>query len=625
MEASPEEVTLHMGGHGGGAVALGPLVIDEVLSPEARVADGWTTHLEVPLRLRDERDLDLFEGGVLAERSRYSLRLELSASEPVRGVTLCVNDGQDLQMHEHPGGGAASLPHRLPHPYVFTYGPEDAQLDHHNPFQLSTGFSRADVTVELQDGTELVCHSQDVVTLSAEVRENLEDEGILDELLHSTMNQAAEWMFSQPGDTAPGGRALSSDASTDWADDSIDSCSHAVQASLALVSQGLGCQTDGFPASANGSYDTPENRLVRAFLASMVAQTTALTAQLKAEEERAEGLLARIDALVRLGAARYSGGQGPQLPARTIFEARGKHIGARRRVFEELAARASTSLAEFDRVAPGVASVGFAPPKGTGAFASNAAYRQLREAMRYWRQFAGYRYTREYRELHVLKPDRLYEYYCLYRLLDGLYGLGFTERIGADGPAIGFFDYSIEDDYDLYENEARCANTYRLARRIAGGAWQEVDLYYVPVVYGDLREENGICLHKLNQDGTRYNPRSARQSIWTPDFLLVLRQDGRPSRTFVMDAKHLDLMQALKGWTYGGRGLYDKLCQRYLDRMGGGNGQMPCPREVWLLCAYGNVPSWTDDRGRGGLFRLDTQTTDGQLDRFLVRLGMERG
>lgn len=601
-------------------ITLGPLVVDEVVDPATRRRARWSAHLEVPLRLGDDRDLDLFEGGVVAEGGRYILTLEVLSDMEARTVTLDVNDGQQLHMRRT----SARLT-REGYRCVFVCDREEgASRDGGDDapglrlFAYTTGFARVDVTVTLDGGEELDLHSQDVMALSGKLEENEEDERILDGLLASTQNQAAEWMFSQPGDTAPDGRALSSDASTDWADDSVDSCALAVRASLALVGEGIRDTRDAFPTERGGSYDTSENRVTRAFLVNMAERVGTLGEELAQEEAHAGDLLARVDRLVQDASDRYP--NGAQLPARTIFEARVGHIAARRQMFEELSTACTEMLAAFDAVAPGVAEVPFRQPKGSGPFGWDPTYRQFREAMRHWRQFADYRYARERRELHVLKPDRLYEYYCLHRLLAWLFKAGFTERYGAEGPAIDHFRYSIEDDYDAYDNEDRCANTYRLSRRSAEGVWQEVDLYYVPVVYADTRRENGITLSKLRDDGESYDVSHAHQAVWTPDFILVVRGDDTPTRTFVMDAKHMDLDQVRTGWTYAGRGLYDRLCERYLDRMGGGDDGMPRPCEVWLLCAYGDRAWWSD--GRGGLVRLDTDTTDEALGRLFARFGL---
>lgn len=602
-----------------GGTTFGPIEIDELPKGQAEPQGGMTRHLEVPLTTRRSLDLNLYDGGVLAEKDRYSLSLRVETDVDVTSVKFCVNDSEELdtvrsELLPLPDGTKVLS-------FVCDYRdsdiPDEAAYIH--PFGLGTGFSRIEVMAEFADGRERQLCSQDVVTLSGTLKGNSEDERILDELLHSSNNQAAEWMFSQPGDTAPDGRELSADTSTDWADDSLESCAQAIASSLDLVSDGVRRADDGFPNTAGGSFDTAENRVVRAFLVSLSERAKVLEGELADEETRARDLLARIDVLVRLGDRRYS--SGVHLPARTVFEARADHVHARMMALDELGQQAAAVLRSFDACAPGVSHVAYRAPKNFGAFLSNQAYRTLRSAMRSWRQFEHVDYVREHRALHVLKPDRLYEYYCLYRLLDALHGLGFSERVCLEGPAVDYFHYSAEENTDFYDNEERCANTYRLVRRLDDGAFQEVDLYFVPVLYAGALDENGISLRKLRENGSSYS--STATAMWTPDFLLVARTDGRPTQTTVMDAKHFDLEQALSGLVYKGqKNLYERVRNHYIERVGGGSERMPLPKAVWLLCAYGDQPEWLDQRG-GGLMWLGPDTPDDAVRRLLARCGVE--
>lgn len=153
-------------------------------------------------------------------------------------------------------------------------------------FGLGTGFSRISVEALFRDGSEGLLCSQDIVMLSGKEKENEEDESIFEEMLRYRRNQAAEWMFSQPGDTAPDGHVLSSDASTDWADDELESCMRAIEASFEMVRKGILDQHDGFPDAEGKSFDTEGNRTVRAFLASLVAQAHEMSEDLGKEEKR---------------------------------------------------------------------------------------------------------------------------------------------------------------------------------------------------------------------------------------------------------------------------------------------------------------------------------------------------
>lgn len=597
---------------------FGPIIIDEILDEGVTLPEGWTTHLEVPLSSQDSQDINLFEDGVLAEKGNYRISLRIDSDVDVQEVLFSVNDADDFEAVRN------ELPesHRGAYSYQFILDSRTCRKDderHVHLFGHGTGFSRVSVEALFRDDSEGLLYSQDIVTLSGKEKENEEDESILEEMLHSCRNQAAEWMFSQPGDTAPNGQALSSDASTDWADDELESCMQAIDASFEMVRKGILDQHDSFPDMEGRLFDTEENRTVRAFLTSLVEQAQEMAEDLGKEKRRSATILQRIDRVVAQGKVRY--GSKVYMPARAIFETRLGHISARKEALEELCRKIASILSRFDVYAPGIKKVDYVLPADDGAFAHIPAYHELRLAMCYWQQFADFDYKREKRELHAMKPDRLYEYYCLYRLLDVLYSMGFTERRDIDEP-IRYFHYSIVDTYDDYENEGRCANTYQLAKRLPNGGSEQVDLYYVPVIYEDYREENGISLHRLTKDGKGYITYERRNAIWTPDYVMAIRVTDKPARTIMLDAKHISLEQIRDGETYGEqKDLLQKIRRKYLDRTGCGSKEMPRPEEAWLFCAYGNETS--RKQGPVGLFRLDTQTENNKLESLLQRFGIE--
>ena len=81
-----------------------------------------------------------------------------------------------------------------------------------------------------------------------------------------------------------------------------------------------------------------------------------------------------------------------------------------------------------------------------------------------------------------------------------------------------------------FENEWRCANTYRLRREVGGAGPQEVDLYYQPVIYSHGECENGLRLRRVGCE-------APESGFWTPDYLLVIREGGS-ERVHAIDAKH---------------------------------------------------------------------------------------
>lgn len=607
-----------------GDAEFSPLSIDEVQDLDSVLPEGWPTHLQVPLSMRNSRDLNLYMDGVLAEGGTYCISLAVDSKEKIKEVTFSINDHNEFptQASVEPSDNRFS--------YSFTFDPKyitgRLKADSRHAFSKTVGFARVEVNVRFADDAELSLYSMDIVALSASIADNFENAKVLEEFLRPDRNQAAEWMFSAPGDAAPGGGALATDSDTDWANGSLDACSDCIAHTISLISKGISDPDDGFPnqlpagQGCGPSFDTIQNQAVRAFIVSTGDRARTLHQDLLAAEQKTTSQLSCIDALIEMGNARFGG--NAKLPARTLFQIRVDEIRKRGALFGKLVDSCDAVLRRFDACAPGVDKRTFSLPAALDALRDTSCYQPFFKAMSAWREFADLRYTRESRALHVAKPDRLYEYFCLYRLLDWLYKAGFKERPWASSP-IDFFRYSIEDTYDQYENERRCANTYRLARPLPGGGAEEVDLYYVPVIYGDRREENAIALHKLDKEGMSYGARSRANTIWTPDFMLVARRFSSEPHTLIMDSKYLKLEDARDLVRYEDETLFEHVAYRYLDRIGGGSRRMSPPDQVWLLCALGEKELWLEE-GVGGLLRLNTDTSLEALDDLFATVGLAR-
>jgi hypothetical protein len=140
--------------------------------------------------------------------------------------------------------------------------------------------------------------------------------------------------------------------------------------------------------------------------------------------------------------------------------------------------------------------------------------------------------------LHAIKPDKLFEYSALHRMLGWLWENGFVEDGLAKRP-VERFEYSLANWYPKYENDARCANTYRLVRKgdSIHGDDTHVDLYYQPVLYlADHEEENGLDIHRVPRD-TPMADKDETGEFWTPDYIIAIRGGGE-RRTYLVDAKY---------------------------------------------------------------------------------------
>lgn len=137
--------------------------------------------------------------------------------------------------------------------------------------------------------------------------------------------------------------------------------------------------------------------------------------------------------------------------------------------------------------------------------------------MSIWRffQFGSFHLDKDRMLFEVTTLDRLFEYYCLYRLLEMLVQQGFKPI--PHGNRI--FDYSIMSTQSLNHAQTDAvANTYILRR-----GEQQAVLYYQPVIYSKCFE-NGIRAYRTTQ--TRY-PKSLKcGDFYTPDFILKFRNSN---------------------------------------------------------------------------------------------------
>lgn len=521
-------------------VSIGPLTIERLDGFDEKAA------LDVPLEpLEGETraGIDLYGGGALWEDERALISFTLETFEQVRKATVCVNDHNELWC-ECAWLPSLSYGGKNTYRYGFEVDASNKGDEYQTPFRFTCGFARVKVRVVFRDGREALFESSDIICLDepregggAQSGERAEESNVRDmyKALIADDDQANEWMFSTRGCGA-GGEALSADDDTDWAHDSLARLLDVASDTLDLVYDGLDDEEDGFPNRTDGEgaseFDTPENRAVRLLLVSLASRTE----EVKSGLEEAVSRLGRLVSLMQgVVANEGSSRQHRQsLPATALLERQLEQERSWLTSATDLFERAQLALEDFDAFVGGPGAIDpageFAVPAGDGIYATDERYAQLREAMVLWGQVVHTEVGRREVTLHAIKPDRLFEYYALHKMLAWLFAQGFREDPAAERP-IDRFEYSIEKTYDKYDNEWRCANTYRLARTLADGSTERVRLYYQPVIYGDAREENGIRLHRIG------STEAAHRGIWTPDYLLVI-DDAKGRRTYALDAKY---------------------------------------------------------------------------------------
>lgn len=168
-------------------------------------------------------------------------------------------------------------------------------------------------------------------------------------------------------------------------------------------------------------------------------------------------------------------------------------------------------------------------PRTTKIFQEIKPYAEIFRNIWSFFQFGSFHLDKDRMLFEVTTLDRLFEYYCLYRLLEMLMQNGFKPI--PNGNRI--FEYGILKQSTLQQvNNNAVANTYILRR----GSQQAI-LYYQPVIYSRCFE-NGIMAYRTTQTNS---PRSALYGdFYTPDFILKFsnsEQERDQAEYVIFDAK----------------------------------------------------------------------------------------
>ena len=173
-------------------------------------------------------------------------------------------------------------------------------------------------------------------------------------------------------------------------------------------------------------------------------------------------------------------------------------------------------------------------PQPTQFFLSIPAYRMIYDGIVQWMSMGALSFTRENILLTCVERSRLYEHYCLVRILDALKAGGLTYQ-GCD-----FFPYERPGYTGA---ESTLPNTFRFSVTDKHDAESRVTLYYEPVIRTPRYSgANGLSimrtsLYAWRQQG-EMKPLSERYAYYTPDFVAkVERADGR-TIWLIADAKY---------------------------------------------------------------------------------------
>lgn len=136
-----------------------------------------------------------------------------------------------------------------------------------------------------------------------------------------------------------------------------------------------------------------------------------------------------------------------------------------------------------------------------------------------WFQYGEFSLEKEQLLLQVKTLDKLFEYFCLLKLLGVLASHGYQIETATE-PSFKF-EYSTSDG--RYQNEKDVANTYLLRKENT-----KVTLYYQPVV-SSFQFENGLSIFRTTV--------THRGDYYTPDFVLKITRVGEKEVYAIFDSK----------------------------------------------------------------------------------------
>ena len=138
-----------------------------------------------------------------------------------------------------------------------------------------------------------------------------------------------------------------------------------------------------------------------------------------------------------------------------------------------------------------------------------------------WFRYGEYSLEKERLILQVKTLDKLFEYYCLLRLLKLLADNGY-QKANVKEPVFKF-DYVSADEH--YQNEKDVANTYLLSNGEVTAT-----LYYQPVISA-VQFENDLTLFRTTK------PPAGNPDYYTPDFVLKFASSEDDEEYAIFDAK----------------------------------------------------------------------------------------
>lgn len=315
------------------------------------------------------------------------------------------------------------------------------------------------------------------------------------------------------------------------------------------------------------SFDLPENCQVLGFVEHVCAV-------LQQEAESVDEQLKKLPGRIVVEAGYISSGEAVMGEVQRRLEGYRSDV----QMLLDLALKLVTQYRQILPVQPALFS---GVPQPTRLFLTVPAYRLIYSCMNDWQEKHSAPLVDESLLMSAFERSRLYEVFCLFKLLDALLEAGFVcvKR--------SRFEYSLRT---RFFEQGPLPNTFAFERRAADGSLEaKATVFYEPVIAAPAADSaNGVDLVRttpLSWDGEHVKRVDNAKSFITPDFVVRFEKAGRVVWT-VADAKYTDGWNAVESCTR-------ELLFKYLFGVSPVKGGEKLG-DLWLFYAWANE---RDSRG----------------------------
>lgn len=277
------------------------------------------------------------------------------------------------------------------------------------------------------------------------------------------------------------------------------------------------------------TFDLPENRLMLGFL-------ECVTEVLEAEVEAVGARRSQLPELLKVEDEYVSS-------AEAIMGVVLKRLKNHQSQLEALLSHAKRISRQYRQVLPVTPAPYGETPVPSKVFLTIPAYRLVYQCMCDWQKMGPLHIMDEGLLLTTFERSRLYELFCLFKLIDDLRAAGFEITDHKR------FVYSARPPH---WPQSPVPNTFVLEKRSDGKTVSRVTVFYEPFICSPMRpQENGVDLIRTSpfawEDGVA-RMTDPQVSFVTPDYVVRLETEDRV-RWFIADAKYTEGWNAVSSQT----------------------------------------------------------------------------